>query len=239
MTMDSVAVNIAVEGQSDVPIAMRLLELVGLLAGPPYVSRGKDKLDEKLNAYNHAAKHSRWLVLRDLDRDAPCAPELCRQLLPAPSAHMHLRIAVRASEAWLLGDQENLSRFLKVGTQHIPSEPDALDNPKRALIDVARLSRDRAIKEDMVPQEGTGTSVGPGYTARIIEFSSHHWEPLVAAQQSPSLRRCILALQHWSGARVIRSADSVASAVRGASKSKRQPPATSDEKSRAPRTPKR
>jgi len=36
---------------------------------------------------------------------------------------------------------------------------------------------------------------GPGYTSRIIEYASNHWRPSAAAKRSPSLARCIAALE--------------------------------------------
>jgi hypothetical protein len=196
--MDLGVVSIAVEGDSDASVLQRVLESVGLRLGHAYVLQGKGNLDKKLSAYNNAAQHERWLVLRDLDRDASCAPSLLGRLLPKPAAHMQLRIAVRAAEAWLLADQNGLSRFLKVGPQVIPMDPEALENPKLSLVNTARRSGDRAIREDMVPEEGTGNQVGPGYSSRIIEFASGHWNPEAAAQYSESLRRCMEGLKRWT-----------------------------------------
>jgi hypothetical protein len=209
--MDSGIVTIAVEGDADASVVQRVLESLGLSVGPAYVLRGKGNLDKKLSAYNNAAQHGRWLVLRDLDRDAACAPSLLAQLLPKPAAHMHLRIAVRAVEAWLLADPEGLSRFLKVGPQAIPMDPEGLDDPKQSLVNVARHSRDRAIREDMVPEEGTRIHVGPGYSGRVIEFASGHWNPRVAAQHSESLKRCMDALKRWTGRGVVGAASSTPS----------------------------
>lgn len=191
-------VTIAVEGEADKRIVMRLLELVDIPPGAAYVLRGKDKLDEKLAAYNRAAAHERWLILRDLDQDASCAASLRLRLLPVQEAGMQLRVAVRAAEAWLLADQDGISRFLRVGASRVPMHPDDLDNPKIELVNLARRSRDRAIREDMVPEEGMGRSVGAGYPGRVIEFASRHWDPRAAAMRSDSLRRCIQALQRWS-----------------------------------------
>ena len=43
----------------------------------------------------------------------------------------------------------------------------------------------------MVPPEGVSAEVGPGYTARIIEFSMFHWNPESAAIRADSLTRCL------------------------------------------------
>ena len=43
-------------------------------------------------------------------------------------------------------------------------------DPKTTLINLARRSRRRAIREGIVPREGSGGRVGSGYPGRLIEF---------------------------------------------------------------------
>lgn len=69
-------VTLAVEGTTDAAVARRLLHEADLQAGPEYVKNGKSALDQSLAGYNNAARFSCWLVLRDLDQDAACAPAL-------------------------------------------------------------------------------------------------------------------------------------------------------------------
>jgi hypothetical protein len=104
-------------------------------------------------------RHAPWIVLLDLD-SAPCAPDLVARLLPGPAPQMRLRVAVRAIEAWILGDQERFSTFFSVARSRLPSDPDSVDNPKQAVVSIARHSRLRAIRADVVPEEGSGRSVG-------------------------------------------------------------------------------
>lgn len=188
-------IPVVLEGDTDVPVVGRLFEMAGLELGTVYGLRGKNWLDQKLPAYNNAARHTQWFALRDLNGDAPCAAGLVELLLPARAAGMCLRIAVRASESWLLADRDRMAEFLSVPAYRIPADPDAIDNPKLHLVNLARKSRRRAIREDMVPAPGTTARVGPGYSARIIEFASEIWRPEVARAASPSLARCIAALQ--------------------------------------------
>ena len=42
--------------------------------------------------------------------------------------------------------------------------------------------------------EGSGAKVGPLYVRRLTEFVENLWRPDIAANESESLRRCILAL---------------------------------------------
>ncbi|HEX6997531.1 MAG TPA: hypothetical protein VF322_05265 [Gammaproteobacteria bacterium] len=181
--------TLAVEGTTDAAVAKRLLQEAALQVGPEYVKNGKGTLDRALNGYNRAAHHAQWLVLRDLDQDAACAPDLRRTLLPAPAPRMRLHIAVRAVEAWLLADAESLSTFLSVPARRVPADPEALPDPKRALVDLARRSRRRAVREALVPAPGSTAKVGPGYTALLIDHVWNGWRPPIASARSPSLAR--------------------------------------------------
>jgi hypothetical protein len=113
---------------------------------------------------------------------------------------MRLRVAVRAVESWLMADVESISDFLAVAPSRLPLDPDLDPYPKQTFVNVARKSRKRAIREDIVPRQGSGARVGPGYAGRLIEFATQHWRPDQAAQRSDSLRRCLdalLTLQSW------------------------------------------
>jgi hypothetical protein len=193
-----VYVTLAVEGDIDLPIARRLLLSIGLELGAVYGLHGKDRLSQRLSGYNYAARRTPWFVLRDLNNDAPCAPELVRNLLPAPAPQMCFRVAVRSAEAWLLADREEIARFLGVSRALVPTDPETLPYPKQTLIDLARRSQRRVVKEDLVPAEGTSARVGPGYTGRMREFAADLWRPETAAHLSPSLQGCLRALRRWA-----------------------------------------
>jgi hypothetical protein len=126
----------------------------------------------------------------DLDNDA-CAPHLRSDLLPQQAARMCFRVAIREIEAWLLADRERISRFLSVARTRISTTPDDLDDPKRALVEAARRSRSRAMREDIVPADRSGRTVGRAYSARMTEFVMSEWRPEVAAGSSSSLARCL------------------------------------------------
>jgi len=59
------------------------------------------------------------------------------------------------------------------------------------MVDLARRSRRRTIREDMVPREGSGREVGPAYSSRMIEFVRNAWSPEAAMEASDSLCRCV------------------------------------------------
>ena len=126
-----VPVSIVVEGQSDVAVVERILAMVECSVGAVYGRKGKADVDRSLPGYNNAARFAPWIALRDLDADAPCAPQLARASLPHPSPWMRFRIAVREMESWLLADPEALSTYLKVSRALIPGQPETLPDPSR------------------------------------------------------------------------------------------------------------
>ena len=188
-------ISAAVEGPTDEAVAVRLIRHVGAKAGSVYGKQGKPRLRERVNSYNQAARRAPWLVLVDLDRDADCAPPLRAAWLPDPAPQLCFRVAVRAIESWLLADAETIANFLGVARGKIPAQPETLSHPKTALVDLARTSRRRDIRLDMVPREGSGRAVGPAYTSRLIEYVDNHWRPAEAAKRAESLARAIRCLR--------------------------------------------
>lgn len=186
-----VLISAAVEGDTDEAVVRRLIDSIGAKVGRVFGRKGKPHLRQGIQGYNNAARHLPWLVLVDLDHDADCAPPLRHQWLPNPSPLLCFRVAVRAVEAWLLADAEAVSGFLDVVPNRIPNNPEGLDDPKAAMVNLARLSRRSAVRADMVPRPGSGRQVGPAYTSRMIEFVQSHWRPDVAARHADSLRRTI------------------------------------------------
>jgi hypothetical protein len=196
-------VTAAVEGISDEAVVRRLLEHVGLEAGPIHISDGKRQLDRRLRGYNHAARFTPWIILRDLDSDADCAPTLAGRLVPEPAAGLLLRIPVRTVEAWLLADRKGVARYLGLRESEIPANPESLARPKRTLVDLARRSPRPAVRQDMVPEPQLSAEVGRAYTARLIEFAARHWDLEAAAHGADSLARCLKSsaglARSWTG----------------------------------------
>jgi hypothetical protein len=191
----SIVISASVEGITDEAAVRRLVAHVGAGLGDVYGKNGKRQLRNNIRGYNQAARYWPWIVLVDLNSDADCAPELRRDWLPDPSRGMCFRVAVRELEAWLLADRQALAAFLSVRPALMPPDPEELEDPKRFVIDLARRSSRRAIREDMVPRPGSGRLVGPAYPSRVIEFISQAWRPDVAAENSESLRESLERLE--------------------------------------------
>lgn len=182
---------VATEGVTDRAILARVCREIGVSIGRAHGEQGKDFLDARLPGFNRAARHSPWVVLRDLDTDADCAPALARTLLPTPARRMVLCLAVREVEAWLLADRAGFARSFGVVKERVPMDPGAIEGPKAEIVRLARRSRFRRVRDDIVPPSNSGAAVGPGHTARLIEFAGSRWDPQAASRRSPSLRRCL------------------------------------------------
>lgn len=184
-------VSAAVEGILDAAVIQRLIAECGGEPGTIYGQTGKDFLRERIHGYNNAARHSPWIVLVDLDSSAECAPSLRAAWIPHPAPQMCFRVVVRAVEAWLMADAQTLSSFLGVPRTQIPAFPEDVHDPKRVMVDLARRSRKRNIRMDIVPREGSGRTAGPVYATRLIEYVQLRWRPVVAADNTESLRRAV------------------------------------------------
>lgn len=192
---DPVIISAAVEGIIDEAVVRKLITHAGGRPGAVYGRNGKLALRQKINGYNNAARHALWIVLVDLDREADCAPPLRAAWLPKPAPYLCFRVAVRQVEAWLMADAASLAPFLGVAHNRIPSAPEHSDHPKESMVNLARRSGRRAVREDMVPREGSGRPVGPAYTSRLVEYVESRWRPEVAARHAESLRRAIACVE--------------------------------------------
>ena len=195
-------VRYAVEGPSDEPVAEKLLHSVGLEPHRTLTAHGKGNLDKKLPGLDKTASSMAWLVIRDVDKDDSelCIPDLRLRLLGGnASGGMCFRLAIRATEAWLLADPGAFSDYFGV-SRRLPSRVDQLNDPKQFLIGLCRGSRKKDIREGVPPRPGSRRVVGPEYVAIIREFSLAHWEPQRARSRSASLERalgCLAVLRTW------------------------------------------
>ena len=161
--------------------------------------RGKQWLRQQIGGYRNASAHAAWFVLVDLDRDE-CPPRLRRDWGAASDERgMCFRVAVRAVESWLLADRDGLARFLGVASAELPDRPDAIPDPKRALVDAARRTRRGGVRNAIVPRPGARQ--GPLYTAALGRFADERWDPAAAAGRSPSLASCRRRLAELVGRR--------------------------------------
>lgn len=176
------------EGRLDATLARRLIIHAKAEPGIDYIERrgphGKDALDRQLPGLAIAARYGRRiLVLRDLDSDA-CGGALARSLLPGPAGGLCLRIAVRASEAWLLGDNVGIAAALGVTVATVPRAPETIPNPKDLLATLGRRSSRRSVRDIFAgsQQQRNGW---------VADFIRNDWNIDLAATAAPSLHSAL------------------------------------------------
>ena len=187
-------VSYVVEGDPDEEVLKRLaIELDIKLR--LFFKGGKSQLKDRIIKFNQYAHFYPLIVLVDLDEKIKCAPCLKTKWIPNPNQFMCFRVVIREIETWLLTDKDNIAKFLSIDILFVPSYPETIADPKKTMIDLAKRSRKKNIREDMVPRPGSDRKIGPAYNSRLIEFIRNYWKPEIAAEKSDSLQRCIKRLR--------------------------------------------
>jgi hypothetical protein len=154
--------------------------------------KGKSYLQHRIAELNRTAAAVPVLLLVDLDSSPPCAADLVARWLPQGAAeNMLFRVAVMEVESWLLADRVGFAGLLSIDHKRIPIDTDSVANPKEFLINLAAKSRNKAVREDLVPMHKSLAKVGPGYTSRLASFVNMSWNPVVACASSASLQRLV------------------------------------------------
>lgn len=161
--------------------------------------KGITNLLPRLGDYALQAQHVQP-VLCIADTDGACAAELVtRWLPPTRTSRLLLRLAVQEAESWALADGEAFAGALHVPRAKVPRDPEALADAKRVVLDLARRSTNRRVREEVASSTNPATP-GTGYNLHLCGFVKTHWRAGVASQQSPSLRRAVERLQALSAA---------------------------------------
>ena len=134
------------------------------------------------------------LALADLDRPLICpamlVEELVGELTIAPN--LLIRIAVLEIESWIMADREGIAGWLRIAANTLPRNTESLDDPKRALVQLAGRSRNRMLREAIGPARVLGTNrTGPNYNEAVGDFVTQLWNPETARRNAPSLDRAI------------------------------------------------
>lgn len=164
--------------------------LVSLCAG------GKQKLQSRLPSLIRSCSGGLKVVLCvDLDME-PCVVRLRNAWFPhgVPTS-MVFAVAIREADAWLLADP-GIVDYLQ-SRAAAPGSPGSIQDPKSALINIAKRSRSRAIREEMVVQEGALARVGPGYNRILGDFVSGAWNYALAAEVCPDLGRLVAKISEF------------------------------------------
>lgn len=189
-------VNALVEGVIDEAVAHRLIAATGHTSGICYGKRGIGYIKQKIAGFNGAAMGQPILALIDfMDTDAACPPAVVAAWLPHRNDNMLCRVVVREIESWLLADPSTLSTFLRVSPSRMPHDPESISDPKRTLVNLARHSQSRGIRDALVPRNHTGAVVGALYNSAISDYTRSFWNIDSARAASISLDRCVARLE--------------------------------------------
>lgn len=203
-------VAVFVEGATDVPVARKVLEFVGLDYLPPVPLRGSSQLDAVLpKILRTASKRAPIFILRDVDPTPPnhkgtrhpqCGGAVLAALGVANIGAGHcLRLARHEMEAWLMADAQAFSRWLHCPSSVLPARPDDEVKPSLSIVDLARDRRvPDELRRQLVPRPESGARFGPGFEQAIIRFAAGKWSVKRALSRSRSLTRCIAALRRFA-----------------------------------------
>ncbi len=139
-----------------------------------------------------------FLLLTDLDT-RPCPPDLLDDWLGATTKpdSLLLRIAVREVEAWVLADRPQFANWLGVSEDIVPVAPEACLDPKADLLKLAAKSKNRDLREGLLPKKDAASKIGLEYNDLLCEFVSGQWRIEAASQLAPSLDRTIRRLREF------------------------------------------
>ncbi len=165
--------------------------------GTSYSEGGFGYIRSNISGFNQAAVVTPFFVLTDLDR-YECPQFLREEWLTVPAKpNLIFRVAVREVEAWILADAEGLSEFIGVNKVNFPSNPDVEIDPKVTLINLVKRSRNRRIKDDIVPKNEYA-KIGPNYNERLMTFIGEKWDISRAISRSQSLKRAYDCLDRFN-----------------------------------------
>ena len=190
--MSLIPINLATEDELSEATLLRLLkDLDHYVVGASYRRGGFGYLRRTIHGWNSAARGIPFIVLTDLDV-CECPASLIADWLSAPQhPNLLFRVAVREVESWLLADAVNLSRFLAVPERIMPADSDRLADPKAEIIELARRSRSKTIRDGIVPKRGSTAKQGPDYNGLLGSFVRNDWDPKAATGGSPSLTKTV------------------------------------------------
>ena len=186
-------VVIAVEDDLSEAVLRRLLQA----SGKPFIihqvlgKQGGGWLKNHVPQFLAASRGIPHIVLTDLDNNV-CASNLLHDWFGnRTEKNLLVRIAVREIESWLLADSDGFAKFARIPVNKVPVNPDRLDDPKQFLINLFRKSKSKRLAQEIIPEQGSTASIGPGYNYHLSEFVNSAWSLERAVIQSDSLRKAV------------------------------------------------
>ncbi len=188
--------NLLVEGYVDEALASKLISHCGHESGITFGIKGWTYIHSKAKSFDQSCHGQGLLTLVDLmDTREQCPSVVVNAWVPNRSPHHVFRVVMREAESWVLADRDSIAEFLGIPIAKIPFAPEDLEDPKRTLINLARTSRRKTVRDALVPADNTSASEGPLYTSEITKYIAERWNPEKASAQAPSLARAITRLK--------------------------------------------
>lgn len=160
---------------------------------------GVTKLITALPRYFEQAKYVQP-VLCIADTDGQCPVDLVTQWLPkGKPENFLLRLAVTEAESWLLSDSRGAADFFGLPIANMPRDPDLLPDAKREVLRLARISKVRPIRQEVVSSLDANKP-GVGYNVHLCRFVFEHWQAARARKKSVSLDRAMTRLAELGAA---------------------------------------
>ena len=183
---------LAVEDELSEAISTKILNNFGVEIRIVLREGGNAYLRQKSPEFNRSASGMDIFLLTDLNSSQDCPPGLIRSWIKGPiNPRFFFRVAVMEVESWLMADRVGFANFLSIPIHRIPLPTDDILKPKEYVISLARRSKRRRLRDELVPEPGAKIPVGYGYNTRLIEFVREHWDLERAATVSPSLKRTL------------------------------------------------
>lgn len=193
-------ITLLVEGRLDEAVAQRLAVDSGFRVENVHGKQGWTFVQKSLPMLNQMARFTPCLALVDfMDTGMECPPSVPSAWTPDRHPNLIFRVVVRELESWLLADRRGIARFLRIPAVRVPSAPEEEDDPKRTLVNLARGSSSRRVRDALVPARGASAVVGPDYNAELERFIRGEWSPADARVAAPSLDKCMLRLAELAG----------------------------------------
>ena len=127
-------------------------------------------LRSRLNNFYQIARRQPVLLITDLN-SYPCAAALIAEWsrrIPRNDGLL-FRVAVREIESWLLADHEAMRSLLGSRATRLPEHPDTLADPKRTLLDLAKVAP-RHVRTDLRAEVGAIAAQGLGYNRVLADW---------------------------------------------------------------------
>ena len=184
-------ITLVIEDDVHLNIAKKVIRETapGLHIGRILGKRGNAYIKKGIRSFNEASNIVPYIIITDLDT-YECPPALLAEWFPVKiNPRLYFNIAVKEAEAWLLADRKSFAGFFGISERVIDKNPEAISDPKSHIVNIAKKSKIRAIREGLIPQ-GTA-KVGKLYNTILGDFIRSSWRVFASAENAESLERFI------------------------------------------------